>query len=78
MVIKLLSYGGNMLRFDYDCGKAQIWDDVGSEDGWCLQYDDGDKTFLLWSNSEHEAMGHAPEFICANLDEVLSLVKTFT
>lgn len=67
-----------MIRFDFDCGEAKIWDDVGAENGWVFKFDQSKQIFYVWSNSESEALGDEAECFCANLDEVLSLIKTFT
>ena len=65
------------IKFDFDCGNAQVWYETSSEDGWVFDYDTEMKVFRVWNSCEHQTKGYGPAYICNNLDEVCRLVKGF-
>jgi uncharacterized protein YwqG len=46
-----------MISFAIERGKAILFNDVGSENGWIFKYDSVNKKFLVWDNVEREKQG---------------------
>ncbi|HHT9146003.1 MAG TPA: hypothetical protein ACFYD4_10060 [Candidatus Wunengus sp. YC61] len=67
-----------MLRFIKENNRAMIFDDVGSEDGWVVEFDDSKKKFLVWDSAERHAMKQDCCVECNTLEEVLATVNSYT
>jgi len=67
-----------MIRFVMDNNRAVIFNDVGSEDGWVVEYDHKDYKFLVWDNGERYALGEMHGSTFDTLEEVLLAVNSYT
>ena len=67
-----------MIRFVMDNNRATIFNDVGSEDGWVVEYDHKDCKFLVWDNGERHALGEMHGSTFDTLEEVLLAVNSYT
>jgi hypothetical protein len=67
-----------MIKFRWSNQKAIIMLENVEENGWVIEFDDTDNTFLVWENSEHHAMGLEPNKNYRNLEEVLALIENYT
>jgi hypothetical protein len=67
-----------MIRFVNNKDKAIIINDVGSEDGWVVEYNPKNHKFLVWDNAERHVEGerYATEF--DTLEAVLRAVNSYT
>ena len=66
-----------MIRFIMDNGKAIIFDDVGEENGWVVEYDPIGCYFAVWDNAERHITEN-PSVICKTLEDVLKTVNSYT
>ena len=67
-----------MIRFVMDNNRAVIFNHVGSEDGWVVEYDHKDCKFLVWDNGERHALGEMHGSTFDTLEEVLLAVNSYT
>ena len=68
----------SFVNFDFDSGRAQVWQENVEENGWVFDYDETNKVFRVWTSTEHQAGGLKEEAICRSLNEVFELVKGFS
>jgi len=68
----------SFVNFDFDNGRAQVWQENSAENGWVFDYDETNKVFRVWSSTEHQAEGLKEEAVCRSLNEVFELVKGFS
>ena len=67
-----------MIRFVMERGKAILFDAVGAENGWVVEYNSKDCKFLVWDSAERHAGGELYGLACDTLEQVLIAVNSYT
>jgi hypothetical protein len=67
-----------MIRFAMDDGRAIIFNDVGAENGWVVEYNSSSHKFLVWDNAERHARNQSCDSTFDTLEEVLKAVNSYT
>jgi len=69
----------NMIAFKFDNHNAIITNEQGDENGWVVEFDTTDNLFLVWETAERRILGgEDAACACRSLEEVLSLVNSYT